>query len=128
MDNASIKNNIFNVRKSRKLTQNEIAQSLNISVNAYRAIEKGMTAIVNPHVVRMADLLELSTEELVLGYYPVQETDISIDDIKAEYGNKVNSLEEQLDRMEKLVESLEETIATKNEIINMLKKSLAEQK
>ena len=121
MDNASIKNNIFNVRKSRKLTQNEIAQSLNISVNAYRAIEKGKTAIVNPHVVRMADLLELSTEELVLGYYPVQETDISIDDIKAEYGNKVNSLEEQLDRMEKLVESLEETIATKNEIINMLK-------
>ena len=128
MDNASIKNNIFNVRKSRKLTQNEIAQSLNISVNAYRAIEKGKTAIVNPHVVRMADLLELSTEELVLGYYPVQKTDISIDDIKAEYGNKVNSLEEQLDRMEKLVESLEETIATKNEIINMLKKSLAEQK
>ena len=128
MDNASIKNNIFNVRKSRKLTQNEIAQSLNISVNAYRAIEKGKTAIVNPHVVRMADLLELSTEELVLGYYPVQETDISIDDIKAEYGNKVNSLEEQLDRMEKLVESLEETIATKNEIINMLKKLLAEQK
>ena len=128
MDNTSIKNNIFNVRKSRKLTQNEIAQSLNISVNAYRAIEKGKTAIVNPHVVRMADLLELSTEELVLGYYPVQETDISIDDIKAEYGNKVNSLEEQLDRMEKLVESLEETIATKNEIINMLKKSLAEQK
>lgn len=128
MDNDSIKNNIFNVRKSRKLTQYEIAQSLNISVNAYRAIEKGKTAIVNPHVVRMADLLELSTEELVLGYYPVQETDISIDDIKAEYGNKVNSLEEQLDRMEKLVESLEETIATKNEIINMLKKSLAEQK
>ena len=128
MDNASIKNNIFNVRKSRKLTQNEIAQSLNISVNAYRAIEKGKTAIVNPHVVKMADLLDLSTEELVLGYYPVQETDISIDDIKAEYGNKVNSLEEQLDKMEKLVESLEETIATKNEIINMLKKSLAEQK
>ena len=128
MDNASIKKNIFNVRKSRKLTQNEIAQSLNISVNAYRAIEKGKTAIVNPHVVKMADLLELSTEELVLGYYPTQETDISIDDIKAEYGNKVNSLEEQLDRMEKLVESLEETIATKNEIINMLKKSLAEQK
>ena len=128
MDNASIKNNIFNIRKSRKLTQYEIAQSLNISVNAYRAIEKGKTAIVNPHVVKMADLLDLSTEELVLGYYPVQETDISIDDIKSEYGDKVSSLEERLDRMEKLVKSLEETIATKNEIINMLKKSLAEQK
>ena len=128
MDNDSIKNNIFNVRKSRKLTQYEIAQSLNISVNAYRAIEKGKTAIVNPHVVKMADLLDLSTEELVLGYYPAQDTDISIEDIRSEYINKVSLLEEQLDKMEKLVKSLEETIATKNEIINMLKKSLAEQK
>jgi transcriptional regulator with XRE-family HTH domain len=128
MDNDSIKNNIFNVRKSRKLTQYEIAQSLNISVNAYRAIEKGKTAIVNPHVVKMADLLDLSTEELVLGYYPAQDTDISIEDIRSEYVNKVSLLEEQLDKMEKLVKSLEETIATKNEIINMLKKSLAEQK
>lgn len=128
MDNDSIKNNIFNVRKSRKLTQYEIAQSLNISVNAYRAIEKGKTAIVNPHVVKMADLLDLSTEELVLGYYPAQDTDISIEDIRSEYVNKVRLLEEQLDKMEKLVKSLEETIATKNEIINMLKKSLAEQK
>jgi transcriptional regulator with XRE-family HTH domain len=128
MDNDSIKNNIFNVRKSRKLTQYEIAQSLNISVNAYRAIEKGKTALVNPHVVKMADLLDLSTEELVLGYYPAQDTDISIEDIRSEYVNKVSLLEEQLDKMEKLVKSLEETIATKNEIINMLKKSLAEQK
>ena len=128
MDNDSIKNNIFNVRKSRKLTQYEIAQSLNISVNAYRAIEKGKTAIVNPHVVKMADLLDLSTEELVLGYYPAQDTDISIEDIRSEYVNKVSLLEEQLDKMEKLVKSLEETIATKNEIINMLKKLLAEQK
>jgi RNA binding exosome subunit len=64
----------------------------------------------------------------VLGYDPAQVTESSIEDIKAEYGNKVCTLEERLEKMEKLVESLEETIASKNEIINMLKKSLAEQK
>ena len=128
MDEASIKTNIFNLRKSRKLPQNEVADSLKISANAYRAIEKGKTAIINQHVVRLANLLELSTAELVLGYDPIQVTETSIEDIKIEYGNKVNSLEERLNRMEKLVESLEETIESKNEIINMLKKSLAEQK
>jgi transcriptional regulator with XRE-family HTH domain len=128
MDEASIKTNIFNHRKSRKLTQNEIAESLKISANAYRGIEKGKTAIINQNVVKLANLLELSTEELVLGYDPVQMTTTSIEDVKAEYGNKVCSLEERLEKMEKLVESLEETIASKNEIINMLKKSLAEQK
>ena len=128
MDEASIKNNIFNLRKSRKLTQNALADSLKISANSYRAIEKGKTAIINQHVVRMANLFEMSTEELVLGYDPAQVTESSIEEIKAEYGNKVCSLEERLEKMEKLVESLEETIASKNEIINMLKKSLAEQK
>ena len=128
MDEASIKNNIFNLRKSRKLTQNALADSLQISANSYRAIEKGKTAIINQHVVRMANLFEMSTEELVLGYDPAQLTESSIEEIKAEYGNKVCSLEERLEKMEKLVESLEETIASKNEIINMLKKSLAEQK
>ena len=128
MDEASIKNNIFNLRKSRKLTQNALADSLKISANSYRAIEKGKTAIINQHVVRMANLFEMSTEELVLGYDPAQLTESSIEEIKAEYGNKVCTLEERLEKMEKLVESLEETIASKNEIINMLKKSLAEQK
>lgn len=128
MDNASIKNNIYNFRKSRKMTQEEVANLLDISVTAYRELERGSTSVVNPNIVKMADMMDTSTEELVLGYYPVQAQDISVEDIREEYGNKVNLLEKRIVHLEKLVGSLEETIASKNEIITMLKKMLGEQK
>ncbi len=128
MDNTSIKNNIYNIRRSRKMTQEEVANLLDISVTAYRELERGGTSIVNPNVVKLADAMDISTEELVLGYYPVQAQDISIEDIREEYGSRVNMLEQRVAQLEKLVDSLEETIASKNEIIAMLKKMLAEQK
>lgn len=128
MDNTSIKNNIYNIRKSRKMTQEEVANLLEISVTAYRELERGNTSIINPNVVKLADAMDISTEELVLGYYPTQAQDISVEDVREEYGSKVDILERRIAQLEKLVDSLEETIASKNEIIAMLKKMLAEQK
>lgn len=128
MDESSIKNNINTYRKSKYLTQTQTAQALKISTNAYRKIEKGKTAIINTHVREFAELVGLSIEELFLGYSPSETLDSTLNEVKAEYGKKVTSLENQIDHLEKLIESLEETIATKNEIINMLKKSFAEHK
>ena len=128
MDNSTIKNNIRAVRKQRKYTQEEIANRLGISLTAYRDIEKGSTSIVNGHVMRMADLLNMTAEELVLGYQPDPEAGVVLEDIRKEYGNNVLNLEKRIKDLEKLVSSLEETIATKNEIITMLRKTLDEAK
>ena len=128
MDNRSIKTHIHNLRKRKNLTQHEIANLLDISTNAYREIEKGKTAIINAHVIRLADLMDTTTEELVLGYSPMQTIDATINSVREEYGCKVSQLEKRVAQLEKLTDSLEETISSKNEIIAMLKKMLAEQK
>jgi transcriptional regulator with XRE-family HTH domain len=128
MDESFIKNNIDTYRKSKDLTQIEAAQALNISTNAYRKIEKGNTVIINSHVRELADLFEMSLEELFLGYSPSATLDTTINEVKAEYGSQVTRLENRIEYLEKLNESLEETIASKNEIITMLKKMLGEQK
>ncbi len=124
MDNSTIKDNIRKIRKARKLTQEEMAGMLDISLTAYRDLEKGGTNIVNANIMKMADLLETSTEELVLGYRPVQEGGSRIEDVRAEYGGRISVMEKRIDDLEKLVRSLEETIETKNEIITMLKKTI----
>ena len=124
MDNTSIKQNIRNVRKSRNFTQEEMAFRMGISLTAYRDLEKGETSIVNTNLLKVADLLDTTTEELVLGYRPVQMTGPDLEDIKEEYSGRVSVLEKRIHDLEKLVGSLEETISTKNEIISMLKKSL----
>ena len=128
MDNTSIKNNIRNKRKERKFTQEEVAHQLGISLTAYRDIEKGGTSIVNGNLISIADLLDTTTEELVLGYKPSREQNIMLEDVRNEYGNQIDILKKRVSDLEKLVSSLEETVATKNEIITMLRKTLDEAK
>jgi transcriptional regulator with XRE-family HTH domain len=124
MDNISIKQNIRNIRKSRKLTQEDMAYKMGMSLTAYRELEKGETSIVNANLIKVASLLETTTEELVLGYRPAQMEGPGLEDMKEEYSGKVHVLERRIADLEKMIHTLEETIATKNEIIAMLKKSL----
>ncbi len=126
MDNNSIKNNIRQIRKSRRITQEEMAHKLGISLTAYRDLEKGSTSVMNGNVMKIADLLETSTEELILGYRPSQMEGFVLDDIKQEYGVRITSLEQRIGDLEKLLSSQEENIKSKNEIISMLKKRLGE--
>lgn len=128
MDNTSIKENIRKIRKARKITQEEMAHRLDISLTAYRDLEKGSTSIMNSNVMRIADMLDTSAEELLLGYHPVQAPGRLLEDVHAEYGGKITTMERRIADLEKLVGSLEETIKTKNEIITMLRKSLGEEK
>ncbi len=124
MDNLTIKENLRKMRKDRRLTQEEMANMLEISLTAYRDLEKGETNIINSNILKIADLLETSTEEIVLGYRPTQREGRQIEDVQAEYGGRMAVMERRISDLEKLVESLDETIRTKNEIITMLKKSL----
>lgn len=126
MDNNSIRKNIRQVRESHKITQEEMAHKLGISLTTYRDLEKGRTSVMNGNVMKMADLLETSAEELILGYRPVQSVGFTLEDVKQEYGVRITSLERRIIDLEKLLSSQEENIKSKNEIISMLKKRLGE--
>ena len=126
MDNTSIKNNIRKIRKAHKLTQEEMALRLGISITAYRDFEKGSTTILNGNLHRIASLLDIPAEELVLGYRPIQMEDRDLQEVQQEYSGKIDTLEKRIRDLEKLVASHEEIISSKNEIITMLKKRLDE--
>ena len=128
MDNISIKDNIRKIRKAHKLTQEEMALQLGISITAYRDLEKGNTSILNGNVVKIAELLDTPTEELVLGYRPSQIESANLQEVQAEYCGKIDILERRIKDLEKLVSSNEEIIRGKNEIISMLKKRLGEER
>jgi transcriptional regulator with XRE-family HTH domain len=103
-----------------------MAHKLGISLTAYRDLEKGNTAILNGNIPKIASLLDTPTEEIVLGYFPAQTDDKDIREIREEYSGKINVLEKRIADMEKLIRIQEEHIASKNEIISMLKKRLEE--
>ena len=128
MDNISIKDNIRKIRKAHKLTQEEMALQLGISITAYRDLEKGNTSILNGNVVKIAELLDTPTEEIVLGYRPSQIESASLQEVHAEYSSRIDILERRIKDLEKLVASDEEIIRGKNEIISLLKKRLGEER
>ena len=51
-----------------------------------------------------------------------------VQEMKAEYSGKISILENKIADLKKLILSYEETIASKNEIISMLKRRLGEEK
>lgn len=128
MDNRSAKNNILNFRKACNLTQEETALRLGISLTAYRDMEKGNTAIINPNIPRLAEILGTTTEELLLGFKPAESQAPLLEDVRHEYGGQITIMERRIADLENLVHSQEETIRSKNEIIAMLKKSLGGEK
>jgi transcriptional regulator with XRE-family HTH domain len=127
MDNASIKENIRRTRKDKGMTQEDMAAGLGISLTAYRDLERGGTNMMNANLIRIAELLDTSLEELLLGYKPVQADGMRVEDVRAEYGGRISVMERRISDLEKLVSSLEETISSKSEIISMLKKKLREE-
>lgn len=127
MDNTTIKDNIRKIRKARRMTQEEMAMQLGISITAYRDLEKGNTSILNSNVYRIADLLDTPAEEIVLGYRPLQAEKTTLQEMQQEYSGRVENLERRIMYLEKLIASHEEAIRSKNEIISMLKKRLGEE-
>ena len=128
MDNISIKNNIMKIRKARKITQESMALSLGMSLTAYRDFERGKTSVMNMNVLKIASLLNIPAEELVLGYRPHQINNSANENLLKEYANRINEQERRIADLEILVESLQDAVSSKNEIIAMLKKSLGEDK
>ena len=128
MDNNSIKDNIRRLRKQRRLTQEEMALQLGISLTAYRDFEKGKTSILHCNLMKVATLLDTPTEEVLLGYKPSQIEGATLKDVEQEYTGKITILETRIADLEKLVHSKEETIRNMDEIISMLKQKLGEDK
>ncbi len=124
MDNSTIKDNIRRFRKTRGLTQEQMALRIGISLTAYRDLEKGRTNIMNDNLAKIAELLDTSTEEIVLGYRPVQSEGRQFEEVQAEYGERIVTMQKRIEDLEEMVRTLRESNEDKNEIIAMLKKEL----
>lgn len=131
MDNARIKENIIRKRTEKGISQDEMAQRLEMSRNSYRNIEKGSTYVVSRHLKEIADILNITEEELVLGYKPSEGagsleevrshySKIS-DDLRQNYEERIAGLSDQLELQKLMVSDLRELIDSKNEIIRLLK-------
>lgn len=140
MNNDTVKDNIRTFRKYHNVTQAEMADKLGMSRTAYRNLESGETRLLNENLDRIAEILNIGTEELVLGYHPLRKTHSEKElteqfyRISAErekkHSEEMETLSKEIEVLRKEnsslrqhIETQKELIRTKDEIINMLKKA-----
>ena len=54
-----------------KMTQEELADIIGMSLTSYRDLEKGPTAIINANIPKIADATGSTVEEILLGFRPM---------------------------------------------------------
>lgn len=139
MDNYSIKNNILALRLEHKMSQEQMAQALGISRNAYRNIEKGETKLVSDMVRRIADWAGITPEEVLLGYIPSKNDSLVLRDMRDRYDTRLKDLAEDYElQMEHLrnenallremIEGKDDNIRTLRSMVSLLEKRLEDNK
>ena len=138
MNNYSVKKNISQKRKASGISQTEMADKLGLSRTADRNIEMGDTRLISDKVEDIARLLDVTAEELVLGYKPSENMAMRFNDIEHEfeeersaiirqYESEMKRLENTIDTLNSYITALKDTLLTKDEMIAMLKKKLADE-
>lgn len=120
------------IREMRKLSQENLAEALDISINAYSKIERGETRLTLPRLNQIATILEvdatifLHDDEpnlvLSIGEHNPHGTNINGTNIHL-YGSTELAME--LDKLKLIIEHKDEMLAQKQHEIEMYKEMLA---
>lgn len=108
MNNEEIRKRIKDRRKEQQLSQAELAEKLSISQTAYYKIEKGDTHLISDHLSKLATILDIPEDELVLGYKTER-----LSEILREKDLRIAELEKIIEDKERIIRLQEELLKKK---------------
>jgi transcriptional regulator with XRE-family HTH domain len=128
MLNKEIKSRIREKRKALGYTQEYMARQMNISVNSYRQIETGGTALISDRISELAGIFGITPEELVAGDAGQGYDTGRIEEIENRYREILKRKEADFKitriELETTIESLRLALESKESIIGVLKENL----
>ena len=105
--NGAIKQKIYEIRRSKGISQEKMANLICVALNSYRKLERGKTNLVNEKLWDIANALNVSVKELVLEDDILTGTSLA-DMERKRYQAKINSLEEEIATLKQCVTLLNE--------------------
>lgn len=138
MDNNTIKENLRYFRTLKRLTQAQVADQIAISRDSYRNIESGNSKIISGNAEKIAKVLDISVEKLLLGYQPAEKEEctrlqelkdnayIASKAIEEDYVLKLKALEKKISEKDEMIEFLKGRIKDKEEIIELYKSHICD--
>ncbi len=135
MDDATIKSNLERKRTELGYSQTEMARRLEISLNAYRKLERGTTRILNEHIEKFARETGVSVAELVNGFEPIDSVETGLHEVKDNYSRIIGEIESNYRKelealkaenaiLKEKLKSKEETLEYDRKLISRYEKEL----
>ncbi len=113
IDERSIKANIRRIREEMGLTQEALAQELDIESSTYWRLEEGTTQIINRNAYRIARLAGIAVEDLIVGddvSGKLREADDSqekLETLRTFYENKLQEKDELITNLNNYIKTLQ---------------------
>lgn len=120
--NDIVKARIKSKRKESGLTQELMAEKMGVASSTYWEIESGDSIIINPHIEKIASILNCTWEELLV------DRDANTDNILLDIQGKYGDMEKKYDTMEErysyTIQSLQQDNKRLEEQLSLCKDSL----
>jgi transcriptional regulator with XRE-family HTH domain len=117
---------IRSMRKSRNWTQEEMAEKLNMCVNAYAKIERGETNALNPKLEKIAQLLGVELLELISVdrnvYFANDNWSNNIIGSSNELTFEIQKLQMTITHKDEMIEQLRNEIGLLKDVIELMKR------
>lgn len=116
---------IRSIRKSKDWTQEEMAEKLNMCVNAYAKIERGETNALNPKIEKIAQILGVELFELISMdknvYFANDNWSNNVIGSSTEIAFEIQKLQMQLSHKDETIEQLRNEITLLKEMIALMR-------
>lgn len=118
-----IAKNLVNLRKEQKLTQEQMAEKLGMSKNGYAKIERGESRITVEHLQQIAQVFNIDIAELIK---EDKDFNLLFGDNNGNYANKYYGNQQEIEKLELIIQHKDEMLAQKDVEIALLRKLLSQ--
>lgn len=119
-----IRERIKQARRANDYTQEQMAGFLEMSTNSYRELESGSTTLINPRLQMIAQILNLSMENLIFGHITQEDNQETIERLEKEHKTQIRALitnhKIEIAEKEGEINILKTSLETKERIIGVL--------
>lgn len=117
----SITKNLANLRKENHLTQEQMAEKLQMSKNGYAKLERGESKLNIEHLQQIANVFNLNIVDLLK---EDRDLNLLVGDNNGNYANKYYGNHQEVEKLELIIEHQKELLAQKDKEIGLLRKLL----
>lgn len=125
MDNKKLKENIYKRRKELGLSQECVAEQIDVSLNSYIKLEKGPTKIFNPKIVKIAQALDTTPENLIFGsVVTLEKHNQQCENITQYYNALLEESKHAMAEKDLFIKRLNEMVDERKQIIDLLEEKI----